>query len=323
MTLRAIVAASVMVFLAAAGYIMTGAREPPVAVASRAIPAAEMSPAGIPAAVAVAAPGIAASAAGPAETWKPQDLPAVVAQRWREAKDKRAFFDRAVAVGGGAHLHFALEALQRCRSVNDLGMVGAEQEMIARIPASDLSQARRLDAHRAFIQGCDGFGMRRVTDAEVGAITRRIYEQPDAVGKAYSLMSYPDSATEYDEVRATALELVETRDPYVLQILMPHLAGRRLGNLTWSQFMTSDATTERLHRELGAWSWALCELGIDCTGAGAYGDLQCFAVGKCDWKAVDEVAPALFGSGATRAMPARKDEIVAAVRARDWARLGF
>ena len=165
--------------------------------------------------------------------------------------------------------------------------------------------------------------MRRVSGQEVDAITRRIYEQSDAVGRVYNLKSFPDTAAEYDEVRAAALELLETRDPYVLQLLVPHLAGRSTGHLTWSQFMSSEAAIDSLNREVGAWNWALCELGVDCAAGGAYGNLNCFAVGKCDWKALDEVAPLLFGAGTAKPLAGRKEEIVAAVRAGDWAKLGF
>ena len=327
MRLRTIVAASALVFLVAIAYVFMGARDAPVAVSARAVvdsslPAAPApdSPPGDPGRAAMPIAAAARSAPG---DWSPQDMPAIVAQRWREARDKRVFFDRAVEVGGGAYLHFALETLQRCRVVNEYGMVGAEQDMNSRIPANDPSRARRLEAYRAFIQGCEGFEMRKVSRQEVESITQRIYEQGDATGKAYNLRPYPDAAAEYDEVRATAVGLLETADPYVLQLLVPYLAARKAGNLTWAQFVSSDPAIEAVNREMNAWSLALCELGLDCSSTGNYGNLHCFAIGKCDWKAIDEIAPSLYMGGAATPVPGRREEIVAAVRAHDWSKLGL
>lgn len=49
------------------------------------------------------------------EAWKPDDLPAKVAQRHAEAADKRAFYDRAMKIGGGAYL---IQAMPRGNSAN-------------------------------------------------------------------------------------------------------------------------------------------------------------------------------------------------------------
>lgn len=326
MPLRTIAAASALVFLVAIAYVFLSARDPSVAVSARvadshasAAPAVDSSP-GEPGR---SATPVAAAARVAQGEWSPQDMPAIVARRWREARDKREFFDRAVEVGGGAHLHFALETLQRCRVVNEYGMVGAEQDMNSRIPANDPARARRLEAYRSFIQGCEGFEMRKVNRQEMESITRRLYEQGDATGKAYNLRPYPDAAAEYDEVRATAVELLETADPYVLQLLVPYLAARKAGNLTWAQFVSSDPAIEAVNREMNAWSLALCELGLDCSSTGNYGNLHCFAIGKCDWKAIDEIAPSLYTGGVATPLPGRREEIVAAVRAHDWSKLGL
>jgi len=288
-------------FLLALAYVFTSARDarlPVVERSTHAPPAtsnSESSPALLPGRAASESARVRADADG----WSPRDMPAKVAQRLREAKDKRVFFDRALEVGGGAYLHFALEALQRCRVVNEYGMVGAEQDVVARIPANDPAQSRRLEAYRAFIRGCEGFALRSVTGREESAIVRRIYESNDAVAKAYNLRSSSDAAAEYDG-RATAVELLESGDAYLIQIIVPYLAT---------------------NGETAAWNWALCELGLDCSATGAYGNLQCFAVGKCDWKALEDVAEPLFGAGGAAPAASRKDEIVAAVRARDWAKL--
>ena len=320
MAVRSIVLAGGIVFVAAIAYVFTGSREVPfVVVADKPLLAApSTSPP-----TAVEPVKSVRSAPANADRWSPEDLPVVVAQRFRDAIDKRAFFDHAVEVGGGAHLHFALEALQRCGVVNEYGMAGAEQDMAARISLADPAQARRIEAYRAFIKGCEGFALRHVGRQEEVAIMRRLYESPDAMGKAYNLKPYPDTASEYDDTRATAVELLETADPYLLQLIVPYLAARRGGKLTWAQFTASDPAIQAANREEAAWGWALCELGLDCAAAGMYGNFQCFAIGKCDWKALDEVALPVFVTGGAAPSKSRKDEIVAAVRAKDWTKLGL
>src|SRR5258708_708373 len=52
----------------------------------------------------------------------------VVGRRLRMAKDKRAFVDRAVAVGGGGHLYVARQAIDQCFPMREAGMSGAEKQ---------------------------------------------------------------------------------------------------------------------------------------------------------------------------------------------------
>jgi len=154
-------------------------------------------------------------------------------------------------------------------------------------------------------------------------VSRKLYEAGDAMGRANNLRPYPDDAETYDEQRTMARELLETRDPYILRIVAPYLAGRRAGRLTWEQFVAGGPAVDAFNREVNAWNLALCELGMDCTPSGSFGPISCFSVGKCEWASVDEIAPLLATSGGLAPAPGRKDEIVAAVRAGDWAKLGL
>jgi len=322
--LRSIAAAGAVLFAAAIAFILSTSSDAPVATrrASVAEAPASSAPANPSMPFTRGAPRPATMARAEGE-WSPDDPPLKVAQRYREAKDKREFFDRAVKVGGGANLAFALEALNRCSKVNQLGMVGAEQDMIARISVNDPARDKRLESYRGFIRGCEGFQMRRVSRQETMELNRRLYESDDPMGRATNLRAYPDKAESYDEQAAAARELLETRDPYILKLAAPYLAGRRAGRLTWEQFVAGGPAVDAFNREVNAWSLALCELGLDCGPSGPYGPIPCFSVGKCEWSGVDEIAPLLATSGGVAPAPGRKDEIVAAVRAGDWAKLGL
>jgi hypothetical protein len=61
----------------------------------------------------------------------PDESAVVVARRLRIASDHRAFYDRALETGGGAHLHMALEAVTQCAWVNGSSAILAEQRMAA------------------------------------------------------------------------------------------------------------------------------------------------------------------------------------------------
>ena len=321
--LRTIVAASIALFAAALAFVLSTSNEPRVAV-RRASPEELPAPAAtIPAAPSSRSEAVSVPASRSQDEWTADDAPIKVAQRYREAKDKREFFERAVKVGGGANLYFALEALNRCSKVNQLGMVGAEQDMIGRISVNDATRSKRIDAYRGFIRGCEGFEMKRVSRQELLDVSRKMYEAGDAMGRANNLRPYPDEAETYDQQRTMARELLETRDPYVLKFVAPYLAGRRAGRITWDQFVAGGPAVDAFNREVNAWNLALCELGMDCTPAGSLGPLSCFSVGKCEWSSVDEIAPLLATSGGLAPVPGRKDEIVAAVRAGNWEKLGL
>src|SRR2546421_12308363 len=111
MSVRAIAAAAFALCVTALSYVFMTARDP----ASRVGQPRAFQP--MPAMTAMPSPR---SGALPAPSfdirpetaaWSPHDSPAIVAQRWHEARNKREFFERALATGGGAYLHFAGKAL--------------------------------------------------------------------------------------------------------------------------------------------------------------------------------------------------------------------
>ncbi len=105
-----------------------------------------------------------------AEEWNSGDPATVVGRRQRMEKDKRAFVDRAVAVGGGGHLYVARQVIDQCYPMREPGMTGAEKLFANAYLRGDPQSARRLEAFRALIAGCEGFEQRPVTKAEYAAI---------------------------------------------------------------------------------------------------------------------------------------------------------
>src|SRR5438105_9239404 len=185
MTVRAIAIAAFGLCVAALAYVLMTARAPAsfvaATVARDSMPLAAALPALRPAepfARRLDAPVLA--------PWSPQDAPAIVAQRWHAAANKREFFERAVATGGGAYLHFAGKALAACGSVNRLGVIGAEQRFGSSHRASDPTLPRRIEAFRASIAGCDAFESRAVGADEESALFQRLVASADLVGRIYA-----------------------------------------------------------------------------------------------------------------------------------------
>jgi hypothetical protein len=246
------------------------------------------------------------------DEWKPDDLPAKAARLYAAAGDKRAFYERA------------MNALEQCQVVNQYGMVGAEQMLVSGIADSPIL-AQRIAAFRAHIKGCEGFETRRIDPPQFMKISQRIREQTDLAALAYSLRPGNLTTTELQAgAQMLALRALDTGDAYLLTELASYFALRQAGLLGSPRIASSaDPRIDAMQRERDAWMWASCELGVDCGPGSANGRRVCFEMGKCEWRSIDDIAPELFADN-NRTLPReRKDEIVAAVRARDWARLGF
>ena len=226
------------------------------------------------------------------DEWNSADPAPVVGRRLRMAKDKRAFVDRAVAVGGGGHLYVARQAIDQCYPMREAGMAGAEKRFANAYLRDDPQAERRLEAFRALIAGCEGFEQRPVTNAEYAAIQNGINVQYESVAQAQAL-----HRLEAEEARRVARQLIETGDPVVIGWVAFHLARRN---------PHKDFETEQR-----AWAYAVCELGIQCVAGGIREQHDCAYRGYCDDPMADE------------RLRKSKDELVAAVRDRDWARLGL
>lgn len=259
------------------------------------------------------------------EAWLPDDLPATVAQRYAQAADKRAFYDRALEVGGGAYLLQAMGAWEQCRWVNQYGMAGAEQMAASSGMLAGPQYAERLAAFRAHIKGCDGFAIRKVDAQDYLTNARRIRDQTDLTSRAHGVR--PDALQtpgQREAAAAVAQSALASGDAYLVTELAPYFAYRRAGLLGSPRIISSaDPRIDAMQRERDAWIWASCELGVDCGPASANGRRMCFERGKCGWRSIDDIAADVFSVGGLSPPRERKDEIVAAVRASDWATLGF
>jgi hypothetical protein len=227
-------------------------------------------------------------------------------------------------VGGGAYLLQAMAALEQCQVVNQYGMVGAEQMLVSGIADSPIL-AQRIAAFRAHIKGCEGFETRRVDPPQFIKISQRIREQTDLAAQAYSLRPGNLTTAELQAgAQLLALRALDTGDAYLLTELASYFALRQAGLLGSPRIANSaDPRIDAMQRERDAWMRASCELGVDCGPASTNGRRVCFEMGKCEWRSIDDIAADLFADN-NRALPReRKDEIVAAVRARDWGKLGF
>jgi hypothetical protein len=251
--------------------------------------------------------------------WKMEDTPATVARRLRDAKDKRAFYDRALAIGGGAHLFMARQASVQCIDVQFKGMVEVERGIATFIRQDDPQYARRLAAYRSVNDGCEGFETKRLSQGEWSALEARIAEQPDLMGLAFRGVKWDQAS--HQQVVKSLREVILSDDPYLIEI-----AGWRLRahHHKWGERVQwTKASQEGWWRDEVAWEWALCELGKECGPDSRYGRLLCGSRGLCDWSAISEVASRVWTSQYGSVSPERKDEIVHAIRARDWAKLGL
>jgi hypothetical protein len=236
--------------------------------------------------------------------WNSADPATVVGRRLRMAKDKRAFVDRAVAVGGGGHLYVARQAIDQCHAMRETGMAGAERRFAEAYLRGDPQGDRRLEAFRAFIEGCEGFEQRPVTKAEYAAIQNGINVQYESVARAQALFRL-----DAEEARHVARRLIETGDPVVIGwvgFYVSHRKGAAMGAMRTDEPRYKDYETEQR-----AWGYALCELGIQCVAGGVREQYDCAYRGYCDDPMADERLRQVKG------------ELVTAIRDRDWARLGL
>jgi hypothetical protein len=238
------------------------------------------------------------------DEWKSSDPATVVGRRLRMATDKRAFVDQALAVGGGGHLYVARQAIDQCFPMREVGMAGAEKQFANAYLRSDPQNARRLEAFRWLIAGCEGFERRPISNAEYAAIQNGINVQYESVAQASTLYRL-----EKDEALRVARQLVEAGDPLVIAWVgsyLTHRKGAAMGAMRSDEPRYKDFETgER------AWGYAVCELGIECVVGGAREKYDCAYRGYCDDPLADE------------RLRKAKDELVAAIRNRDWAKLGL
>jgi len=250
------------------------------------------------------------------EPWSKEEAMSTVATRFRDAKDLRAFYDRALGAGGPAHLWFAERALSRCQDAASRGRVAAEQDFNS-APWKE-QNAERQAAFRAWIDPCAGFETRPVSfGVEMRRVITLMRRAPGPVGDRWR----PHESADEDIVR----NAITSGDPELPAVTIDIAA--RLG-VPDSSPATGDESTyiKRYFSESQSWELALCELGRDCGRGSQTWFHACISGGDC---AEGNYRQGFSGSVTQVTkddMPGilkRRDAIVAAIRVRDWAALGL
>lgn len=325
---RDVVVAMVLAGAALGAWLLT--RSLPPAAPGSALPQSANPPSTSAASAADPVPAPAPSATSTpatASSWKPEDAPAVVAQRFRDAKDRRAFYDQALRTGGGAHLHFAALAYGACQVVQG-GAVAMEQRFLSQLPSSAPNYAERHAALRESLEKCRGFEGFPFS----GEMSQKLYEQKYAYGDPLSLAARlvrpaAPVVTNGEAVRAaqrtSARELLAGGDPYVFMELYP-LASRAQVPSAACIAAGKCAALEDSFNEARAWRLVAIDNGM----YDAEEDLRlvaCAWLGEC--KPMTPVDFVRREGGMTPAQVdrilARRDQIADAYRRKDWAGLGF
>lgn len=268
---------------------------------------------------ALAPPALADAAA-----WSPRDPAAVVARRFREAQDKRAFFEGAAAAGGGANLYFARVAATDCLMVSVRGMVGAEQSFAQVMMNADPTFHERLQAFRRQISGCRGFEAAPVMPAQLTELGRRLEELDEPIvlpRKLERLVAQQSSGRE--AALDLAKRLVADADPFVIRQLPMTMASLRFGMPRYGDAPERRLQREAWDRESVAWDLASCALGFECVDSDGRSDYLCIWSGECGPINPEQVALAPIPAEQRATVLERRDAIVRAIRAREWTALGI
>lgn len=259
-----------------------------------------------------------------AAAWSPRDPAALVARRFREAKDKRAFFEGAAAAGGGANLYFARVAATDCLMVSVRGMVGAEQSFTQGMMSTDPAYHDRLQAFRRQISGCRGFEAAPVTPAQLTELGQRLEELDDPIVLPRKLALLVAQAS---SGRETALELakrlVADGDPFVIRQLPMVMASLRFGMPRYGDAPERRLQREAWDRESAAWDLASCALGFECVDSDGRSDYLCIWSAECGPINPEQVALGPIPAEQRSTVLERRDAIVQAIRAREWGALGI
>jgi len=257
---------------------------------------------------------------GAVDKWSKDDSLATVMARYREAKDLRVFYDRARQVGGMANLWAAQTAQLRCQRVGTHGRVAAVQEVIAYAAPMP---ADGIEALSQWLQPCFGFETQPLPPGEFLAVYRALRASEGLIGEGYRLspanrtVPLPEA-----EQKEFLRRVVASGEPELIALFGTQAAILRAGPIGRERadgeldFRTPGAI------EAIAWQLAACDLGAHC-GPGSEIWLAGCAAGDCGSGAALRGLTAEFDRDTASAIARRRDEILAAIKARDWAALGL
>lgn len=307
--------AVVLALVAAAVFFLT-ASSPPPAVVPKEVPALRAEPSVPPPAPPDAAPSPTPRAA---KKVVDESFSGLV-RRYRAQKDLRAFYDEMAASGDAGRLHLAQTILGRCGIVGARGMVGAEQRFNSQAWDDGKGEARAA-AHREWIAPCAGFETRPVD------ISGEYAKLAERFRKSSGPLAVPWQDSPPAAFNAAVRNAISADDLDLVAALAPSLMYR---TQTRDLQLTNEQREEWVRQQMSemlSWTLATCEMGRDCgRGSGIWFGM-CQVSGNCaegnyrDMDAFRMVQPLKGGDMA--AVVRRRDEMVAAIRARDWAALGL
>ncbi len=279
------------------------------------------------------APGSAAPAPVPASSgtaptasteWQPHDSLSVAAHKVRQVADRRVAFERALGTGGGAFTYLADEIQRDCFGVARYGLAELEQLAGRGWAASEAYQSR-VDAFRRRHVGCRGFERKPFTPEEMARLERQKKQGEDLVSRAWQSLGKAHDPAQFAQNRQLAREVLESGDIESMALVAAVMARVHVGPMRFSAGPGDPADNlDQWSDEMLAWTIAACSLGADCGPRSRLADDACMWTGVCDAKSVDEVVRKSTGDALhAETQLRRRDEIVRAIRARDWAALGL
>ncbi|APV49562.1 hypothetical protein BWI17_07650 [Betaproteobacteria bacterium GR16-43] len=241
-----------------------------------------------------------------------------MARRYKAAKDLREFYDKALAAGGMANVWYALSALARCSEVGRLGIVGMEQRF-ASYGGEDPSDPIRRDVWRQWMEPCRAFETRPAPAGEMQRVIAKLKETPGLVAEGFRRFG---ENVPPEEQRAFERAIVDSNEgDLIFSFGTTHVLRAPVKN--YASVEEAQAASRASTLELHAWGLATCELGRDCTrGSDAWVNV-CFVSGDCSDNNAEALATKTLGAEALPQVRARKDEVVAAIKARNWTALGL
>ena len=245
-------------------------------------------------------------------------------RRYRDSRDLRAFYDRAREVGGVGNLWAAQAVLLRCARVGIHGSVTIQQEMAA-TEWNDGAGTAREDAYREWLLPCAGFETRPTPQGESARVLFALRDSAGLVGEGYRIILGRGTKDEPTaaELRSFVRRMLESGEPELLTAFADRAVEAHLGRFRTVEGAEAAAANARIAVEERAWRLASCELGVDCSKGSTEWLSACFSSGDCSDGNLLKGVAADLGKESVPEVTRRRDEILAAVKARDWAALGL
>ncbi|QJR12780.1 hypothetical protein DSM104443_03873 [Usitatibacter rugosus] len=252
------------------------------------------------------------------DAWSAMDSVSTAGSRFRDSKDLRAFFDRAKEVGGSAYLYYATKARGRCLNVILLGNMKTEQMMASGPEGQDTV---RMAAWREWSAPCARFEGYAISQEEGNQLYQRLRDADEGPAAQF----FKASVTS-DQHKGLVRGALESGSPELADLVAPRIAYlAKDPPPRGATEAETKAYAKWVQAEQTSWKLAVCELGAYCGRGSETWIAACMATGECGEGNYRRPYRYFFYATVAdlQAIAARRDAIVEAVRARDWAALGL